>query len=723
MCSIRFSLLHFLVLAALSLFSVATLAAVPNDTAPLGKLPTWVQPLYYHLDFRIDPKLDHYSGNTTIDVVLKEPADHLWLHAQELTVNKITMTAVAAQPTDLAAKIIDAKFRVADKKDGVAVINFGRTLSVGKYRIAFEFTAPFNAQLQGLYKVTHQDQPYVMTQMEPISARYAFPSFDEPVFKTPFEMSLTIPADQVAMANTAQISEETQADGWRKLRFASTLPLPTYLVAWAVGPWDIVAGPAIPATSWRKDSIALRGVATKGEGKRMQHALAQTPEIVTALEDYFGFAYPFDKLDILAAPDFSAGAMENPGLITFRDYLMLIDAQSPASNVRNSFNVVGHELAHQWFGDTVTMPWWDDLWLNEAFATWMQSKMTQKLRPEYRADLELIQGANYAMQSDSLVSVRKIRQPIINNGDIETAFDGITYQKGAAVLNMFERYMGEANFRTGIRQYIQDHQFASATADDLIGALSKASGKGEREAERLRNAMQSFLNQPGVPWITTSLQREGEQTVLHVTQKRYLPLGSTGDANKVWGIPVCVRYGELGELAGDAEKNNSKVQCELLNKKEGKIVLPGASANAWYIPNADAAGYYRFGMAAADLARLNERVSSLVDTEQLAYADMIDASFRHGDIDAAAVLAAMPRLADAKTQEVATALIPTLQWLNKYQVQTPEQKHRLAEVAAQLYLPRLQKLGYERRNNEPQSDALLRTSLAHFLAMNMQLPE
>jgi alanyl aminopeptidase len=363
------------------------------------------------------------------------------------------------------------------------------------------------------------------------------------------------------------------------------------------------------------------------------------------------------------------------------------------------------------------MPWWDDLWLNEAFATWMQSKITRQLHPEYRADLQLIDGANYAMQSDSLVSVRRIRQPIANNGDIETAFDGITYQKGAAVLNMFERYLGEQVFRTGVRAYIKQHQFSSATADDLIAALAKASGKDQR----FTKAMLSFLDQAGVPLVDTALSWEklgssGGQAVLHLKQQRYLPLGSSGDTKRLWGIPVCVRYSV-------ANSDVAKTQCELLDQEQGQMVLPGASASSWYMPNADAAGYYRFNMAHQDLARLTGQLAQLPDTEQLAYADAVNAGFERGDLDAAAVLAAAPRLAQSGTREVATALIPTLKWLSRYEARSDAQRDRLTQLARQLYLPRLQQLGYQRRADESQDDALLRAELAEFLALDMKLPE
>jgi len=690
---------------ALGIASFNAAAATPNDSAPLGKLPRWAQPLAYQLDLRVDPRQPGYSGSAAIDIDLRQAADHLWLHGQDLAVSKVTLA-------DARKKTYAGQYKVAAQKEGVATIEFGQTLPAGRYRVTLEYSAPFNEQLEGVYKVSSQGAPYVITQMEAISARYAFPGFDEPSFKTPFTLSLTVPEDQVAVANTQQTSEQKLDKGWRKLSFAPTRPLPTYLVAFAVGPWDVVNGPEIPATQWRRQATPLRGIAPHGVGPRIEPALAQTPAIITALEDYFGFGYPFDKVDLLAAPDFAAGAMENPGLVTFRDYLMLLDANSPAHNVRGSFNVTAHELAHQWFGDTVTMPWWNDLWLNEAFATWMQSKITRQLHPEYRADLELINGASYAMQSDSLVSVRRIRQPITGNGDIETAFDGITYQKGAAVLNMFERYLGADTFRQGVRAYIKQHQFSNATADDLVAALAKASGKDRRFAE----AMQSFLDQPGVPLVDTRLSWEDGKAVLHLKQQRYLPLGSTGEAKRLWGIPVCVRYSVAGS-------DSAKTQCELLDQEQGKMVLQGASASSWYMPNADAAGYYRFNMAHDDLVRLTAGLGQLPDTEQLAYADAINAGFDSGALDAAAVLAAAPRLAQSNTREVATALIPTLKWLSRHEARNPAQQTRLAELARQLYLPRLQQLGYQRRANESQDDALLRATLAEFLALDMKLPE
>ncbi|WP_201315646.1 M1 family metallopeptidase [Dyella sp. EPa41] len=691
------------VLTALATCCAAALAAPAADDQPHGKLPRWAVPESYQLDFKVDPRQQDFSGTTRIKVKLDQASDHLWLHGRELKVGKVTIT-------DAAGKKHAGKYVEVAPQEGVVRIDFGTTLKPQELTVAFEYTAPLNQQLQGLYKVSHKGQPYAMTQMEPISARFAFPGFDEPGFKTPFDIRLTIPNDEVGVANTRQVKEEKAGDGWKTLTFSTTKPLPTYLVAFGVGPWDVVKGPDISATAQREGNLELRGIAAQGEGHRMQHVLGETPSIIHTLEDYYGFGYPWDKLDLLAAPDFSAGAMENPGLVTFRDWLLLLDPDSPANYVRGSFNVTAHELAHQWTGDTVTLAWWDDLWLNEAFATWMQQKVTQKVHPEYRADLDRVRGAQGAMNGDSLVTTRKIRQPITGNGDIETAFDGITYQKGAAVLGMFEGYVGEPTFQKGMRAYIQDHKFGNATADDLIDAIAKAADKGND----FKQAFKSFLNQPGVPYVQTRLSEENGKTVLHLTQSRYLPVGSKGDAGQVWGVPMCVRF---------ATASGTKVSCELFDKAEGSMVLDDASKGTWVLPNANGSGYYRFAMAKNDLASLGKQIDKLDDAEQLAYADAVYASFKHGDLDAGDVLAALKPLTSSKTREVATAPLTSFNWIYRNLAQTDAERAKLAAWAKAAYLPRMQQLGYHRKANEADSDSLLRSTLADELALTVTLPE
>jgi len=684
---------RLLLTTLLSLSATQIFASNNSEQIPIGKLPEWVVPESYDLDFKIDPAQKGYTGKTTIHLKLAQA-----------TVKDVNITSAEGVKTK-------AKYEQASEVDGVSKIKFAKTLSAGQYQLVLDFNAAYDQQLDGIYKIEFEGKPYVMTQMEAISARQSFPSFDEPRFKTPFNIRLTIPSKYSGFANTQQTSEQVDKSGWKTLSFAQTKPLPTYLLALAVGPWQLQKGPDIGVTSWRKQPIQLRGIAPDAKAEKMQHALSETPAILKTLEDYFAFGYPFDKLDLLAAPDFAAGAMENPGLITFRDYLMLLDKDSPVSFVQNSFNVNAHELAHQWFGDVVTMPWWDDLWLNESFATWMQSKITQKLHPEFNADLERISDTADAMKSDSLVSVRRIRQPILSNADIQTAFDGITYQKGAAVLNMFESYLGEEKFKQGVRNYIKKHQYGNATANDLISALAEQSGQGER----FTRAMKSFLDQPGVPLLNTSLQQEGNKVFLNVKQSRYLPVGSKGDARSLWGVPLCVRY--------EVPNAGSKVQCELVDQAETKIELKGASLGSWYIPNADAAGYYQFSLPQKEFALLTAATEKLSNTEQLAYAYAISAAFNHGDINLLAVVDAAKKFANSNSRQISTALFSQLSTIHRHVLKTEAEREHFRKVLANLYLPKLNQLGYVSKTGESAEDSLWRSELVRFLALDIQVPE
>jgi alanyl aminopeptidase len=399
--------------------------------------------------------------------------------------------------------------------------------------------------------------------------------------------------------------------------------------------------------------------------------------------------------------------MENAGLVTFRDWLLLLDKDSAPSAVRSSFNVIAHELAHQWTGDTVTLEWWNDIWLNESFATWMQQKVEGEIHPDWHAHLGRIGDGQYAMQNDSLTSARMIRQPITGNGDIETAFDGITYQKGAAVLGMFENFVGPKVFQKGMRAYIQAHKFGNADADDLVNAIAAAAGKGEA----FKKAFKSFLNQNGVPMVSTRLDCSHKGgAVLDLAQSRYLPLGSMGDPKRLWGIPVCVRF-------------PGGVQCRMLDTRTADMKIDGGQCPAWYMPNANGDGYYRYNMAKADRVALNKVIAKLGDGEQLAHADAIGAAFHRGDLDAGAVLAAMHELAPSKVRQIALAPLDTVEWIYDHEARTEAQKAAIRSEVAKAYLPRLEALGYQRREGEPADDVILRTSLASTLGLEFEVPQ
>ena len=693
--------------------SAAAAASVPKPASsaglaaasqpPMTRLPDWVVPQSYDLSIKSDPGQPGYSGTVTIAVDLKKASNHLWLHGKDLKVSSVTITDAMGHTH--TGKYDGTVTRDAEQA-GIARVDFGSTLQPQKLKLKFEFTASYNETLQGYYKVVFAGNAYAMTQMEPISARLAFPCFDEPGFKVPMTLSLTIPDADKAVANTGDVKTAEAGKGWKTVTFAPTEPLPTYLYAWAVGPWDIVDGPAIPPNQWRSEPLPVRGIATKGNGPKMQRALAMVPGIIEHEEAYYGFGYPFGKLDLAALPDFSAGAMENAGLVTFRDWLLLLDKDSAPSAVRSSFNVIAHELAHQWTGDIVTTQWWNDIWLNEAFATWMQQKVEGEIHPDWHAHLDRIGGGQYAMQNDSLASARMIRQPITGNGDIETAFDGITYQKGAAVIGMFENFVGPEVFQKGMQAYIKAHAFGNADADDLVNAIATAAGKDEA----FKKAFKSFLDQNGVPLVATRLDCNTKGGAkLDLAQSRFLPLGSTGDPNRLWGIPVCVRF-------------PSGVQCQMLDKQSADMKVSGGQCPAWYMPNANGNGYYRFDMAKADRAALTRVISQRSDGEQLAYADSIGAAFQRGDLDAGEVLTTMRELAPSKVRQVALAPLDTVGWIYDHEAQGEAQKGAVRRAVVDAYLPRLQALGYQRRPGEPADDVLMRSSLANSLGLDFKVP-
>ncbi len=674
------------------------------ETPPLTRLPQWAVPESYDLAIKSDPDQSGYSGTVTIAVDLKKASNYLWLHGKDLKVSSVTIT-------DAKGHVLTGKYDgdVTQKAEqaGVARVDFGGTLAPQKIKLKFDFTAPYNKTLQGYYKVVFAGNAYLQTQMEPISARLAFPCFDEPGFKAPLTLSLTIPGTDKAVANAPEAGSKPAGNGWKTITFQQTKPLPTYLYAWLVGPWDIVQGPTIPATQWRSTPVPVRGIAVKGKGYLLKRALAMAPAIIEHEEAYYGFGYPFGKLDLAALPDFSAGAMENAGLITYRDFLLQLDNNAAPSQVRSVFNVEAHEMAHQWTGDTVTLEWWNDIWLNEAFATWMQQKVEGEIHPDWHAHLDRIEGGQGAMHMDSLGSARMIRQPITGNGDIETAFDGITYQKGAAVIGMFENFVGPEVFQKGMRAYIKAHAFGNATADDLVNAIATAAGKGET----FKKAFKSFLNQNGVPLVATKLDCNPKGAAeLQLSQSRYLPIGSTASTDRLWGIPVCVRF-------------PNGVQCQMLDTKSAEMKINGGQCPAWYMPNADGDGYYRYEMAKADRAALTRVIAQRNDGEQLAYADSIGAAFDRGDLDAGEVLAAMRQLAPSKVREVALAPLDTVAWIYDHEAQTPAQKTAVRHAVAKAYLPRLEALGYQRRAGESADDALMRSSLASQLGLEFEVPQ
>ncbi|MEM6956159.1 MAG: M1 family aminopeptidase, partial [Myxococcota bacterium] len=481
---------------------------------------------------------------------------------------------------------------------------------------------------------------------------------------------------------------------------------PSYLFALAVGPLDIVEGDAIPANDVRSEPLPFRGIAARGRGDELAYTMEHTGAIVAQLEAYFGIPYPYDKLDVVAVPDFEAGAMENVGLITFRDTILLVDPdRTPARRMRFWAYIMAHEVAHMWFGNLVTMAWWDDLWLNEAFASWIEHPAVDGWRPAYEADVSLTEWVHRVYGSDSLASARAIRQPIVTTDDIHNAFDGITYGKGAGVLRMFEGYVGKERFRDGIRAYLRAHRFGSASADDFTSMLIESFG------QEVSDSFNTFLTQPGLPLVHATLECGEGGAMVRLRQSRYAPVGSSASQDNRWHVPVCV-----SAPTGRGRRAEVATQCVLLAEPEGELSL-GDYCPDWFHPNAGARGYYRFSMEGEQLAALQRASSRLSVSERLALADSITSAFDAGQIEAEAAIDASLALASDPHHTVATANLPFLQGLLRL-VDTDDQRAALRRRYARAYASEYRQLRWapRRGRSEDESVRLRRSRIVPFVA-------
>ncbi|MGQ9426581.1 M1 family metallopeptidase [Gilvimarinus sp. F26214L] len=670
------------------------------DEAPLGRLPKTVEPLHYDLRLRIDPDRDSFSGTSRIQVRLHESGDTVWLHGKDLVVESVRAELENGE------EVTGRYDQVADI--GVARLQFPSPLPAQDLTLNIEYSAPFNTSLEGLYKVSAGGQDYAFTQFEATSARLAFPGFDEPAFKVPFDIQVETREDYAAVSTTP-IAEETPLDGgFKLLRYQRTKPLPTYLIAFAVGPLDEVEGEPIPATNLRENPIPFSAYAVKGKGPQLRYALENTADIVIALEEYFGQAYPYEKLALIAVPDFGAGAMENVGAITYREQRLLVDEDSPLAVRENFFLTHTHELAHQWFGNLVTPNWWTDIWLNEAFATWMATKVMHQLQPGAGYAQQMLDNALSTMDIDRLVNARQIRQPVEKHADIGAAFDGITYQKGGAVLSMLEGFVGEEAFKQGIQNYMVTHRHGIADARDFVRAIATA--RTDLPEGQIEAAFFSFLEQPGTPLVDLDweCEEEGGASVA-VRQSRYLPLGSEGSPETSWVLPLCVAYGQ-----GDARAEH----CQVIDQPEASFDLPGACPS-YIMPNANASGYYRFALSQDNWEKLLN-AEGLSAREQLAAANSLSGAFHNGAINAGQYLDMLAAVARVDDAQVVNAPLPDLYLMNQYMLSESEQA-AFAERVAGLYANALEKvqLGEEL---ETLDQVRLRTTLYRLFAMLVEEP-
>jgi alanyl aminopeptidase len=575
------------------------------------RLTREVRPIQYVLDLTVDPAQERFSGTSIITLALERPTQHLRLHGRDLEI-----TAVRARTGDR-----EVPGRATPGPDGELNVEFAEPLSGNNTNVQLSWTAPLRETLVGLYRARQGDAWYAMTQFEPLEARRAFPCFDQPDFKAPFAITLRVPAGLTALSNYPELSRRSEA-GLEVVTFQETAPLPTYLVAVAVGPWALVDGSPI-------DGLPHRVVSPAGKGAATAWALERTPPIVRALTGYFGTAFPFPKLDQIALPALGSGAMENAGLVTYREQLLLLDAQVATREELTWAEVtLSHELAHMWFGDQVTMAWWDEVWLNEAFATWLSQKLVDQGRPELEVGLVATSQRGYAMKMDAMAQARAIRQPIRSAGDVYGAFDALTYAKGASVLAMVEAWLGPDVFQRGVREYLRAHAGGNATTEDLLVALQAAAGGAP-----VRRVVSSFVDQPGTPRIQVDLvcPATAGPARVRLTQERELPTGSHAAPDGLWTVPVCMRYGDP-----------VRRQCVVMERPAMEVALEGAGCPQWLQPNDEANGHYRWTLPPALLGPLLPQLSS---RERMAMVADLSAWLEADAIEAATYLAMLEKLA------------------------------------------------------------------------------
>jgi len=555
-----------------------------------ARLPQTVIPSHYRITLAPDLMAEKFAGDETIDVDVRQPSASITLNSAEIDIDEATVTsggrAQKAQVT-LTPQDDTATLTVPDAVSGPA-------------SIAIRFRGTLNDKLRGFYISRTPRRKYAVTQFESTDARRAFPSFDEPAFKSTFDITAIVDTGDTAISNGSIVSDTPgPAAGKHTIAFSQTKRLSTYLVALVVGDFQCSSGAA--------GDIPIRVCATPEKVQLTHFAVDAASRELNFYNDWYGIKYPFGKLDVIGIPDFAAGAMENAGAMTFREAALLVDERTGSTASRERVaSVIAHELAHQWFGDLVTMSWWDDIWLNEGFATWMAPKAVAALNPAWSTPVDLAQSTSRALNIDSSGSTRAIRTHAETPQQIDALFDQIAYGKTAAVLRMAEAYVGLDLYRTGIRAYLNRFAYGNAAAEDFWGTMAATT------KEPLDRILSSYVLQPGSPLVSVDAKCDGGSTRVTLSQRRFFanPQTLAAGSKELWSIPITARI--LG--SGNA------TQHFLLEQKSQTFTIPQCASGLFV--NANGFGYYRTeyapgvlppAAALRDSLTLPEKVSLLGD--------------------------------------------------------------------------------------------------------------
>ena len=604
--------------------------------APKGPLDAAPYPTHYALDLTLDPRATRFGGTVIMTIALEDAAHGLYLHGRDLDIAAVRSRVGQAAP-------VTGSWTMA-LESGVAWLDFGQTVSADQVVVEIDYDAPFDVNLSGLFKVTEQGDAYALAKSESIQARRFMPGFDQPAFKAPFDITLTIPESDAAISNAPEAAVEVLEGGLKRITFETTRPLPTYLLSLAVGSFDVVEAGMIPPNNVRAEPIPLRGFARRGKGAELGLALQTAPDLVRVFEEALQQPYPYKKLDIVAAPQWPSGATELAAALTYRETRILASPGIGPAARRSLLAIHAHEVGHMWFGNLVTPPWWDDLWLKEGFASWGEGASLSEIYPGEGYELDAIVDGIRAMSLDSLASARAVREPIALNENVRNAYDSITYNKGLAVIGMVDAYFGADVFRPALGRYVAAYEDGVAGSPEFfdiigeeikrienrppsVGDLVPDRNDGEHDLTRV---FKSFVEQNGLPLMTIENSNSGGEPTIFVAQSRYKPLGSKMDSDRLWVVPFCYRI---------AIQRGQERYCQINQPTRSSVPLiqlvrrPAASAVSWIMPNANGTGYYRFSLPYEAWQDLGRAFDQLNPGEKLATLDSVGAEFAAGRID------------------------------------------------------------------------------------------
>lgn len=605
----------------------------PPEPEADGRLPPLATPTRYALDLEIDPAEARFGGAARIAVLVPNETSYVVLHASNLD--------VSSAHAELDGRVVPARASTRRAASGAApselVLAFSEPLPAGEAQLVIEYEAPFDEGLSGLYRVREGDRFYAFTRLEATAARRAFPCFDEPRFKVPFDVSVTVPRAMIAVANAPEVAREEAPAGRTRFRFATTRPLPTHLVALAVGDLELVSAE-------RYSRPALRAVTTKGNAGMTSLALEAASGLIDELAAWFDVPYPYEKLDLVAAPAL-AGAAGGAGLIAVSDDGLLLDGSRSSLLARRAqARLLARALARQWAGDSVTAAGWDDAWVDDGLSTWTSARALERWRPMLGARLDLFAASHEAMDADGLSSARAVR------ATTRGAPSAGERDKGAAVLAMIEGWIGEDAFQRGVRAYLRDNADESVAAERLLSALDLASGKD------VTQLASSFAGRAGVPEVSAELTcARGGRWHVELTSQRWRPLGSTlpeDDDDEPWMIPVCVRA-----------RGSKTDACAELMAGAPSLVAGRGGCPSFVHPNAGG-GYYRFTLSGKGFTQLARGHEALDAASRVSLLSSAWAAVRSGAVEAKVLLQVLPAFDDDPTPHVTAQIVQILRGMS-----------------------------------------------------------